>query len=82
MWSTSDSRCAASTDAIQGMGGGATGEAGREERGGPEPEALRADDQLADRSPAAPPRAACDTWPGPASSSERVNGLRRTRTRR
>jgi hypothetical protein len=51
MSSTSDPKCAVSTDAIQRMGCGATGEAGREEGGGPEPEALRAGDQLADRSP-------------------------------
>jgi hypothetical protein len=52
------------------------GEGGREEGGGPEPEALRADDQLADRSPGPLPRAASDTWPGRASPSKRVNGAR------
>jgi hypothetical protein len=50
------------------------GEAGREEGGGPEPEAVRADDQLADRSPGPLPRAASDTWPGPCAGEWPVKG--------
>jgi hypothetical protein len=71
MWSTSDPKCAMSTDAIQCVGRGATTKPGREEGGGPQPEAVGADDQLADRSPGPLPRAASDTWPGPASPSKR-----------